>query len=55
MRRSPKNVRIAFNHAGLTHFGGIHLLHEFTRVLHFRERSLNPILPARVGRGKLLE
>ena len=37
MRRSPKNVRIAFNHAGLTHFGGIHLLHEFTRVLHFRD------------------
>ena len=37
MRRSPKNVRIAFNHFGLTHFGGIHLLHEFTRVLHFRD------------------
>ena len=37
MRRSPKNVRIAFNHAGLTHFGGIHLLHEFTRVLHLRD------------------
>jgi RES domain len=33
VRRSPKNVRIAFNHTGLTHFGGIHLLHEFTRVL----------------------
>ena len=37
VRRSPKNVRIAFNHAGLTHFGGIHLLHEFARVLHLRE------------------
>jgi len=37
VRRSPKNVRIAFNHFGLTHFGGIHLLHEFTRVLHFRD------------------
>jgi hypothetical protein len=37
VRRSPKSVRIAFNHAGLTHFGGIHLLHEFARVLHLRE------------------
>jgi hypothetical protein len=26
VRRSPKNLRISFNHAGLTHFAGIHLL-----------------------------
>ena len=39
MRRSPKSVRIAFNHAGLTHFGGIHLFHEFPRVLHLRDSS----------------
>ena len=36
MRRSPRNVRIAYNHAGLTHFGGIYFFHEFLRVLHFR-------------------
>ena len=37
LRRSPRSVRIAFNHAGLTHFGGVHLFHEFLRVLHFRD------------------
>jgi hypothetical protein len=30
-------VRITYNHAGLTHFGGVHLFHEFLRVLHFRD------------------
>jgi hypothetical protein len=29
-------VRIAYNHGGLTHFGGIYFFHEFLRVLHFR-------------------
>jgi len=29
-------VRIAYNHAGLTHFGGIYFFHEFLRLLHFR-------------------
>jgi hypothetical protein len=43
VRRSPKSVRIAFNHAGLTHFGGIHLLHEFARVLHLREFLIQQI------------
>jgi len=33
--RSPRSVRIAYNHTGLTHFGGVHLFHEFLRVLHF--------------------
>jgi hypothetical protein len=37
VRRSPKSVRIAYNHTGLTHFGGVHLFHEFLRVLHFRD------------------
>jgi hypothetical protein len=37
MRRSPKNVRIAFNHRGLTHYGGIFFFHEFTRVLRLRD------------------
>ena len=36
MRRSPQKLRIAWNDAGLTHFGGVHLFHEFLRVLHFR-------------------
>lgn len=36
MRRSPRNVRIAFNHAGLTHYGGAFFLHEFLRVLQLR-------------------
>ena len=36
MRRSPRNVRIACNHRGLTHYGGIIFFHEFTRVLQLR-------------------
>lgn len=44
MLRSPRNVRIAFNHAGLTHYGGSFFLHEFLRVLqlrHFLARHLD--------------
>jgi Transposase DDE domain group 1 len=36
MRRSPRNLRIACNHAGLTHFGGIYFFREFLRVLQLR-------------------
>ena len=36
MRYSPRNIRIAFDHKGLTHFGGIYFFHEFLRVLQFR-------------------
>src|SRR3974390_2506812 len=36
MRRSPRNVKIAFSHAGLTHYGGILFLSEFTRMLQLR-------------------
>ena len=36
MRYSPRNVKIAVDHAGLTHFGGIYFFHEFLRVLQFR-------------------
>jgi len=36
MRRSPKKLKIACNHRGLTHYGGIHFFHEFTRVLQIR-------------------
>lgn len=32
----PRNVKIACNHRGLTHYGGIHFFQEFLRVLQFR-------------------
>lgn len=37
MRRSPRNLRIACNHRGLTHYGGVCLFHEFIQVLQFRQ------------------
>jgi Transposase DDE domain group 1 len=43
VRRSPRNLRIACNHRGLTHFGGVWFFHEFLRVLqlrHFLAQSL---------------
>jgi hypothetical protein len=36
MRRSPRNVEIAFSHGALTHYGGILFFNEFTRVLQLR-------------------
>src|SRR5262249_46951053 len=36
MRYSPRNVAVACNHRGLTHFGGIFFFHEFLRLLQFR-------------------
>lgn len=36
MRRSPRNVEIAFSHAGLTHYGGVLFFNEFTRLLQLR-------------------
>jgi hypothetical protein len=36
MRRSPRNLKIACNHKGLTHYGGVCLFHEFLQVLQFR-------------------
>ncbi len=37
VRRSPRNLKIACNHRGLTHYGGVCLFHEFLQVLQFRE------------------
>ena len=37
MLYSPRNIKLACNHRSLTHFGGVHLFHEFLRVLHFRD------------------
>ena len=54
MRYSPRNVRVAFDHAGLTHFGGIYFFHEFLRVVqlrHFLARHL--AYPRRNGRYHL--
>jgi TolB-like protein len=36
MRYSPRNMKVACDHAGLTHVGGIHFFHEFIRVLQLR-------------------
>jgi hypothetical protein len=34
--RLPKNIKIACNNRGLTHYGGILFFQEFLRVLQFR-------------------
>jgi hypothetical protein len=43
MRRSPRNLQLACDHRGLTHFGGVYFFHEFLQVLqirHFLSRNL---------------
>jgi len=37
MRRSPRNLRIACDHRGLTHFGGVYFFHEFLQLLQLRD------------------
>ncbi len=37
MRRSPRNLRVACDHRGLTHFGGIYFFHEFLQLLQLRD------------------
>lgn len=36
MRRAPRNLKIACDHRGLTHFGGAYFFHEFLQVLQIR-------------------
>src|SRR5256884_4696847 len=36
MRYSPRNIEIAFGHAGLTHYGGVLFVGEFIRMLQLR-------------------
>ena len=36
MQYSPRNIKIACEHGGLTHFGGAFFFHEFIRVLQLR-------------------
>src|SRR6266849_2775346 len=43
MKYSPRNITVACDHKGLTHFGGVYFFHEFLRVLqlrHFLSRQL---------------
>lgn len=37
MRRSPRNLKIACDHQGLTHFGGAYFFHEFLQLLQLRD------------------
>ena len=37
MRRSPRHLRIACDHRGLTHYGGVYFFPEFLRVLQLRD------------------
>jgi hypothetical protein len=41
MPYSPRNIRIACDHAGLTHFGGVYFFHEFlaTHLTYPRRNS----------------
>jgi len=36
LRHAPRNLRLACDHKGLTHFGGIYFFREFLRVLQLR-------------------
>src|SRR6516162_6434900 len=36
MQYFPRNIRIAYSHTGLTHFGGVYFFQEFLRVLQLR-------------------
>jgi hypothetical protein len=36
MKYSPKNIKVACDHRGLTHFGGVYFFHEFLRVMQLR-------------------
>jgi len=36
MRHAPRNLRLACDHKGLTHFGGIYFFRAFLRVLQLR-------------------
>jgi hypothetical protein len=36
VKYSPRNITVACNHKGLTHFGGVYFFHEFLRLLQLR-------------------
>ena len=51
MRYSPHNIKIACNHQGLTHFGGIYFFHEFLRMLQLRNFLAQHLSYPRRNRG----
>jgi len=54
MRRSPRNLRIACDHRGLTPFGGAYFFHEFLQVLQLRDlRARHLVYPRRNHRYSL--
>jgi Transposase DDE domain group 1 len=54
MKYSPKNIKVACDHKGLTHFGGVYFLHEFLRVLQLRHfLACHLIYPRRNSRYHL--
>ena len=56
MRHAPRNLRLACDHRGLTHFGGIYFFREFLRVLqlrNFRERYVKHRFYLGAGDGRL--
>ena len=56
MRRSPRNLRIACNHRGLTHYGGVCFFHEFIQVLQLRRFLCRPLIyPRRNQRYTLFQ
>ena len=48
--KSPRSVKIACNHRGLSHFGGSYFFHEFVRVLHLRHFLAEQIRYSRCNR-----
>jgi hypothetical protein len=54
MKYSPRNIKVACDHAGLTHFGGVYFFHEFLRVLQFRHfLARHLVYPRRNSRYQL--
>ena len=53
MKYSPKNIKVACDHKGLTHFGGVYFFHEFLRVVQ-RGIPLPAILSTRGGTAVII-
>ncbi len=54
MKYSPKNIKVACDHKGLTHFGGVYFFHEFLRVVQLRHfLACHLIYPRRNSRYHL--
>ena len=56
MRHSPRNLRLACDHKGLTHFAGVYFFREFLGVLQFRNFLARQLTyPRRNRRYSLLQ